>query len=315
MNFLDEAKRVIIEEAEALKLLAEQLPQTFEGAVELILNSDGRLVVSGIGKSGHIGKKISATMSSLGQKSFFLHPSEAHHGDLGMLDEKDVLLLISYSGESVELFPVINFAKRLGIKIVSISKNDNSTIARNSDFSLCLPIIKEACPFGAAPTVSSTTTLALGDALSIALLSKRGFTREQFKMIHPGGALGKNLSFVFDIMHKDAPILKTGESMQEAIIIISKFGFGCVGITDHEGKFVGVITDGDLRRSMCEELLSKSVDEVMTRTPVIIDKNVPALELLHMMETRKITSIFVLDENKYPMGIVHIHDLLLKKIV
>ena len=199
MDFVNEAKRVIIEEAKALELLAENLPTHFEEAVETIINSQGRLVVSGIGKSGHIGRKISSTMASLGQKSFFLHPSEAQHGDLGMLDKNDILLLLSYSGEAVELIPVIDFARRFGIKIISISKSNETTLAKNSDISLNLPPIKEACPLGVAPTVSSTTTLALGDALAIALLSKRGFTKEQFKTLHPGGALGKTLSTVFDI--------------------------------------------------------------------------------------------------------------------
>ncbi len=315
MDFLKEAKRVIIEESNALRLLAENLPTQFEKAIELIFDSKGRLVVSGIGKSGHIGRKISSTMSSLGQKSFFLHPSEAHHGDLGMLDKNDILLLISYSGEALELIPVIDFAKRFGIKIISISKNNETTLAKNSDISLSLPSIKEACPLGVAPTVSSTTTLALGDALAIALLSKRGFTKEQFKILHPGGALSKTLSSVFDIMHKKIPLMKTGSNMQEALITMSEFGFGCVGIVDNTGKLIGIITDGDLRRNMCNDLLQKEADQIMTKSPITIDRNIPVSELLHIMESKKITNIYVLNSDKKPIGLVHIHDIITRKIV
>ena len=206
VNFLDEAKRVILEEARALQVLANNLPAYFCDAIEAIARSEGRLVVSGIGKSGHIGRKISSTMASLGQKSFFLHPSEAQHGDLGMLDKRDILLLISYSGEAVELLPVIDFAKRFGNKIVSISKSENSTLAKNSDIPLILQNLGEAGAFGIAPTISSTNTLALGDALAMALLSYRGFTKEQFKILHPGGALGRGLSLIFDIMHRKIPV-------------------------------------------------------------------------------------------------------------
>lgn len=315
MDFVAEARRVIVEEAKALELLADNLPPLFEQAIDTIINSKGRLVVSGIGKSGHIGRKISSTMSSLGQKSFFLHPSEAHHGDLGMLDKDDVLLLISYSGEAIELIPVIDFAKRLGIKIISISKGNDNTLEKNSDISLALPPIKEACPLGVAPTVSSTTTLALGDAMAIALLSKRGFTKEQFKMLHPGGALGKTLSSVFDIMHTQIPLLNSNANMQDALITMSKFGFGCVGIVDNQNKLVGIITDGDIRRNMCNDLLQKSVGLVMTKSPVTIDRNIPVTELLHIMENKKITNIYVINSKQEPIGLVHMHDIISRKIV
>ena len=314
IDFIEEAKRVILEEAKALEILAENLPEFFKEAVELIANSDGRLVVSGIGKSGHIGRKISSTMASLGQKSFFLHPSEAQHGDLGMLDKRDVLLLISYSGEAIELLPVINFAKRFGIKIISITKSNNSTLAKNSDIALILPNMKEAGSFGIAPTVSSTNTLALGDALAMALLSKRGFTTEQFRMLHPGGALGKGLSLIFDIMHKEIPLVESGKNMQDALITMTKFGFGCVGIIDKNHVLVGMITDGDLRRHMSDDLLTKSVDDIMTKDPIIIDKNIIASELIHTMEEKKITNVFVIDENKKPKGLIHIHDLLIRQV-
>lgn len=313
MDFLEEAKKVIIDEAKALEVLANNLPTFFTDAVDLISASSGRLVVSGIGKSGHIGRKISSTMASLGQKSFFLHPSEAQHGDLGMLDKNDVLLLISYSGESVELLPVIDFAKRFGIKIISITKNKTSTLATNSDVPLILPDMKEAGSFGIAPTVSSTNTLALGDALAMALLSKRGFSKEQFKMLHPGGSLGKGLSLIFDIMHRDMPIVSAQDDMQKAIITMTKFGFGCVGVIDND-ELVGIITDGDLRRKMSVDLLSKKVMDIMTKNPITVSKNILASELLCVMEDRRITNVFVTDDRQKPVGLIHIHDLLVKKI-
>lgn len=313
MDFLEEAKKVIIDEAKALEVLANNLPTFFTDAVDLISASSGRLVVSGIGKSGHIGRKISSTMASLGQKSFFLHPSEAQHGDLGMLDKNDVLLLISYSGESAELLPVIDFAKRFGIKIISITKNKTSTLATNSDVPLILPDMKEAGSFGIAPTVSSTNTLALGDALAMALLSKRGFSKEQFKMLHPGGSLGKGLSLIFDIMHRDMPIVSAKDDMQKAIITMTKFGFGCVGVIDND-ELVGIITDGDLRRKMSVDLLSKKVMDIMTKNPITVSKNILASELLCVMEDRRITNVFVTDDRQKPVGLIHIHDLLVKKI-
>lgn len=313
MDFLEEAKKVIIDEAKALEVLANNLPTFFTDAVDLISASSGRLVVSGIGKSGHIGRKISSTMASLGQKSFFLHPSEAQHGDLGMLDKNDVLLLISYSGESAELLPVIDFAKRFGIKIISITKNKTSTLATNSDVPLILPDMKEAGSFGIAPTVSSTNTLALGDALAMALLSKRGFSKEQFKMLHPGGSLGKGLSLIFDIMHRDMPIVSAHDDMQKAIITMTKFGFGCVGVIDND-ELVGIITDGDLRRKMSVDLLAKKVMDIMTKNPITVSKNILASELLCVMEDRRITNVFVTDDRQKPVGLIHIHDLLVKKI-
>lgn len=313
MDFLEEAKKVIIDEAKALEVLANNLPTFFTDAVDLISASRGRLVVSGIGKSGHIGRKISSTMASLGQKSFFLHPSEAQHGDLGMLDKNDALLLISYSGESAELLPVIDFAKRFGIKIISITKNKTSTLATNSDVPLILPDMKEAGSFGIAPTVSSTNTLALGDALAMALLSKRGFSKEQFKMLHPGGSLGKGLSLIFDIMHRDMPIVSAHDDMQKAIITMTKFGFGCIGVIDND-ELVGIITDGDLRRKMSVDLLSKKVMDIMTKNPITVSKNILASELLCVMEDRRITNVFVTDDRQKPVGLIHIHDLLVKKI-
>jgi arabinose-5-phosphate isomerase len=232
-----------------------------------------------------------------------------------MLDKSDVLLLISYSGEAVELLPVIDFAKRVGIKILAISKNDGTTLAKNADITLYLPELLEACPLGVAPTVSSTATLALGDALAVALLSKRGFTKKQFKELHPGGSLGRSLSFIFDIMHKEMPLLKLRSNMKDAIVMMSKLKFGCVGIIDNNGKLIGMITDGDLRRNMTDNILSKTVENIMTVNPITIDKNILASELLHIMEEKKITNIFVLNKKREPIGIIHIHDIIMRKII
>ncbi len=315
MNFLKEAQKVIFDEAKALEVLANNLPERFSDAITAIASSEGRLVVSGIGKSGHIGRKISSTMASLGQKSFFLHPSEAQHGDLGMLDSRDILLLISYSGEAIELLPVIDFAKRFGNKIISITKNENSTLAKNSDIPLILPDLGEAGSFGIAPTISSTNTLALGDALAMALLSHRGFTKEQFRMLHPGGALGRGLSLIFDIMHRKMPLVRNGDTMQNTLMEMTKYGFGCVGVVNDAGKLIGIVTDGDLRRKMSADILAKPVAEIMTKNPISVNKNITASELLHIMEEKKITNIFVLDDTEMPIGLVHIHDLLARKII
>ena len=313
--FIDEAKRVILDEARALEVLANNLPERLSDAIDVIAKSEGRLVVSGIGKSGHIGRKISSTMASLGQKSFFLHPSEAQHGDLGMLDKRDVLLLISYSGEAIELVPVIDFAKRFGNKIISISKSEKSTLAKNSEIPLILPDIGEAGSFGIAPTISSTNTLALGDALAMALLAHRGFTKDQFKALHPGGALGRRLSLIYDIMHREIPIVSSDKNMQEALCEMTKYGFGCVGIVNSDKMLVGIITDGDLRRKMSSDILTKSVNEIMTKNPISVSSNIIASELLHIMEEKKITNVFVINEDKAPIGLVHIHDILVRRVV
>ncbi|MDR1332808.1 MAG: KpsF/GutQ family sugar-phosphate isomerase [Holosporales bacterium] len=315
MDLIDEAKRTITEEAEALLELAQNVPNNFSDAVKLILNSSGRLVVSGIGKSGHIGRKISSTMSSFGQMSFFIHPSEAPHGDLGMIDPEDILLLISYSGESVELLPIIEFGKRIGTKIISISGSAKSTLSENSDIALHLPAMREACPFGVAPTVSSTATLALGDALAVALLSQRCFSREQFKELHPGGALGRGLSFAFDVMRSEMPLLPVGKSMQQAILTMTECNLGCVGIIDEPGHLIGIITDGDLRRHMSENLLSMKVEDVMTINPVTVSGNMLLVDILKIMEDRRITNVFVLKDGSIPLGIIHIHDIIVTRKV
>ncbi|MDR1233813.1 MAG: KpsF/GutQ family sugar-phosphate isomerase [Holosporales bacterium] len=311
----DEARRVIQEEATALEFLASNLPGNFEDAVEMIYMGHGRLIISGIGKSGLIGRKIAATMASIGQKSFYLHPSEASHGDLGMIDSSDILLLLSMSGESLELLPVIDFAKRYGNRIISISQNTESSLSRNADISIILPDFKEACSIGFAPTVSSTMTLAIGDAIAMSLIIKRGFTLEQFKSLHPGGAIGAKLSFVRDVMRTEIPIVQIGTDMQRAILVMSEYGCGCVGIVDDSNRLSGIITDGDLRRHMSTGLLRLFVDDVMTLNPYCVDDSMLCTEALHIMETRKITSLFVMGMGPAPIGMIHIHDLIMMKIV
>lgn len=315
---LEEARKVIDEEARGLRLLARNMPKNFINAIDIIYKSRGRLVVSGIGKSGHIGKKISSTMSSTGQKSFFLHPSEAHHGDLGMIDKTDVLMFISYSGESLELIPVIEYTKRIGAKTISLTGNVNSVIAQNTDISLELPHIREAYPsIGCIPTVSSTMTLALGDAMAIALLAKRGFNTNDFKNLHPGGAIGHRLMFVHEMLHKDneMPIVSDSAMMGEAIIVMSEKGLGCVAIVNAKLEMIGIITDGDLRRHMTKNLLCQKVTEVMTKNPICISANIMLAEALHIMEDNKITCLFALDKDKTPIGCIHIHDILKRKVV
>ncbi|MDR2074711.1 MAG: KpsF/GutQ family sugar-phosphate isomerase [Holosporales bacterium] len=315
--FIEYGRQVIEEEAEGLRILSENMPSSFLDAINAIYECDGRLIVTGIGKSGHIGRKISSTMSSTGQKSFFIHPSEAHHGDLGMIDSNDVLLLISCSGEARELFPVIEYAKRIGVKTISITKNIKSNLAQNTDIVLYLPDIPEGCSsIGCLPTVSSTMTLALGDAIAVSLLSMRGFTNEQFKALHPGGAIGYRLTTVHEVMHKndEIPLVNNGSLMKNTIIIMSEKGLGCVGVIDqHSSKMMGIITDGDLRRHMSDHILSKNVEDVMTKNPVCIRNNMLLSEVLHIMENRKITCVFVLNEDEIPIGCVHIHDILQRK--
>ncbi|MBQ8651064.1 MAG: KpsF/GutQ family sugar-phosphate isomerase [Alphaproteobacteria bacterium] len=314
-NPFQEAKRVIKEESQALDTLANNIPELFDDAIMLIIGSHGRLVVSGIGKSGHIGRKISSTMASLGQRSFFMHPSEAQHGDLGMLQDDDILLLISYSGESIELIPVIEYSKRHGIKIISITKNEESTLAKNSDIPLILPDIKEACPLGMAPTVSSTVTLALGDAMAIAILCEKGFTKDQFKQFHPGGALGKKLSLVSDEMHKDFPIIDENKKMKEALAVMTKFGFGCVGIINQHGELSGIITDGDIRRKMANNFLDINAKNVMTVNPITINQQMPTSEAMHIMEEKNISNLFIVDNFRKPIGIINMLDIIKNKII
>jgi arabinose-5-phosphate isomerase len=291
--------------------LSNGLGAAFVEAVELIRGIEGRLIVSGMGKSGHIAHKIAATLASTGTPSFFVHPAEASHGDLGMITPKDALMALSWSGETVELKSLIDYSRRFRIGLVAVTANADSTLGQAADVVLTLPQAREACPHNLAPTTSSLMQLALGDALAVALLESRGFTAIDFGVLHPGGQLGAQLKFVRDVMHKGEalPLAPLGTLMGDAILVMTAKGFGCVGIVDAKGALAGIITDGDLRRHMQNGLVEKRVEEVMTARPKTIEPGQLASEALEILNASKITALMVEDGGK-PVGIVHFHDLL-----
>jgi arabinose-5-phosphate isomerase len=298
--------------AALLAALDDGLAAPFAEAVAAIRAAQGRVVVSGVGKSGHIARKVASTLASTGTPAFFVHPAEASHGDLGMVTADDVVLALSWSGESGELRSLVEYSRRFRIRLIAITAAADSTLARASDIALVLPAADEACPHGLAPTTSTLMQLALGDALAIALLESRGFTAEDFHVLHPGGRLGANLHFVRDIMHRDdaMPLAPSGALMNDAIMVITEKRLGCVGIVDARGRLVGVITDGDLRRHLGEHhLLERKVDEVMTRAPKTIPPDMLVGAALDLLNQTKITALFVVEDGK-PTGIVHMHDLL-----
>lgn len=309
-------KSVIAQEEKALERLRLSLGSDFSNALECIYSCKGRLVISGMGKSGHIGKKISATMSSTGTPSFFLHPAEASHGDLGALTKNDVLLAISNSGESKELFDVLEYAARHAIKIIAITKNKNSFLGTQADICLVLPNEQEACPIGCAPTSSTTMTLALGDALAMALLDLRGFSAEDFHDFHPGGKLGSQLKRVKDLMHKgdELPLIGANAKMKDAVVEMTKKGLGCIAVVekDRENRLIiqGIVADGDLRRNMAPDLLEKRVQDVMSVSPTTIDTEALASKAVGIMNKKGITSLVVVDEQNYMVGLIHMHDCL-----
>ncbi|HUP48862.1 MAG TPA: KpsF/GutQ family sugar-phosphate isomerase [Thermoanaerobaculia bacterium] len=310
---LAEARRVLEVEAAAILGLVDHLDQTFVAVVELLNASGGRVVTMGLGKSGIICKKISATLASTGTPSFFLHPAEAIHGDLGMIVGGDVVLAISNSGETEELLRLLPSLKRIGAAIVAMTGNPKSTLARGADFHLSAAISREACPLGLAPTASTTATLALGDALAMALLLRKGFKEEDFAVLHPGGKLGKRFLRVRDLMHTggDIPVVTTSTSMNEVIYEMSKKGFGITAVVNEAGELEGVISDGDLRRLLQkdEQILRKTAGESMKGNPITIGAGELASAALQMMEERKITSLFVPDGAQHVQGIIHLHDL------
>ncbi len=309
------AMRTLDLEAEGLVALRTALDnglaRPFSEAVGLIKSSRGRVIFSGIGKSGHVGQKIAATFASTGSPAFFVHPSEASHGDLGMITPDDVIVALSWSGETVELKNIITYSRRFSVPLVSITSNKDSALGQQSDVVLELPRAKEACPHGLAPTTSTTMQLALGDCLAIALLESKGFTAHDFKMFHPGGSLGASLKYVADLMHKGdrLPLAREDLGMSEALVIMTEKSFGCLGIVDAAGHLVGVLTDGDLRRHMGADLLKASAGEVMTRAPKTVTPNTLASAALEVINASRITALFVVDEAR-PVGIVHVHDLL-----
>lgn len=297
--------------AELSHALTDGLSQPFAAAVAAISGISGRVIVTGVGKSGHIGSKIAATLASTGTPAYFVHPAEANHGDLGMIARDDVIIALSWSGESAELKGIVAYARRFSIPLIAITSGEKSALARESSVVLRLPKAAEACPHGLAPTTSTLLQLVIGDALAIALLEARGFTPDHFRTFHPGGQLGANLMHVGDIMHSggELPLVSTGTGMREAILEISRKGFGCVGVTAADGRLAGIITDGDLRRHMDSDILSMSVDQVMTRNPKTIAPGTLAATALQMVNSSAITTLMVVEEDK-PVGIVHLHDLL-----
>ncbi len=309
------ALRTLDAEASGVTALAAALQSdlgaSFSAAAGLILHARGRLIITGLGKSGHIGRKIAATFASTGTPAFFVHAAEASHGDLGMITADDVILALSWSGEQPEMKNLISYAKRFKIGVIAMTADAGSTLAKAADVALTLPKAREACPHNLAPTTSSLMMLALGDALAIALLEGRGFTSVDFSVLHPGGKLGAMLKYTRDLMHEgDAvPLKPLGTKMSDALVEMSSKGFGCVGIVDHHGHVVGIVTDGDLRRHMRPDLMTVSVDEVMTKNPRTISRDLLAGEALEMLNSAKITALLVTDARK-PVGIVHLHDLL-----
>ena len=314
--FIAAGRRVIAREAEALTLLASGLDASFAAAVTLIMAAKGRIIVSGMGKSGHIARKIAATFASTGTPAHFVHPAEASHGDLGMLTQGDVALVLSNSGKTVELADIVAHTRRFGIPLIAVASRADSTLVRQADVAIILPQAPEACENGIVPTTSTTMTLALGDALAVALMEHRAFTPEHFRLFHPGGKLGAKLLKVRDLMHTDLPLVAADCPMTEALLVISQKGFGVVGVTEAAGALAGIVTDGDLRRHM-SGLLSLTAGQVMTRNPRTIGPEALATKAVGLMQDRKITSLFVVDPagSGHAVGLIHIHDCLRAGVV
>ncbi|WP_439153748.1 KpsF/GutQ family sugar-phosphate isomerase [Yoonia sp.] len=317
-KLLGTARRVITDEADGLRKLSDGLGDSFVKAVELLLEAKGRIIVSGMGKSGHIARKIAATLASTGTPAQFVHPAEASHGDLGMLTRNDVVLVLSNSGETPELADVVAYTRRFQIPMIGVASRPDSTLIKQADIGLLLPQVEEACGIGVVPTTSTTMTLALGDALAVALMEHRAFTPENFRDFHPGGKLGARLSRVRDLMHTgDAlPLVTATTPMQDTLLVISQKGFGVVGVIDDDGRLVGIVTDGDLRRHM-DGLLDRTAGQVMTAAPTTVRPNALAEEAVALMNARTITCLFALDPDisGKAQGILHIHDCLRAGVV
>ena len=314
--FCATGRRVIEAEAAALTTLADTLDDSFAAAVGLLLQAKGRVIVSGMGKSGHIARKIAATFASTGTPAHFVHPAEASHGDLGMLTPGDVVIVLSNSGETPELADMVAYTRRFGIPLIGVASRADSTLLTQSDIALVLPQRGEACGTGVVPTISTTMTLALGDALAIALMEHRQFTPENFRDVHPGGKLGARLAKVADLMHRgeELPLVEGHTPMGEVLLTISQKGFGVAGIVAADGTLAGVITDGDLRRHM-QGLLDHTAEEVMTRNPTVVQTGALAEKAVAIMNDRKITCLFAVDAHGAVAGILHIHDCLRAGVV
>ena len=308
------ARAVLRTEAAGLHALANGLDASFGHAVDLLVGVTGRVVVSGMGKSGLVARKIAATLASTGTPALFVHPAEASHGDLGMIVPGDALLALSNSGETAELADLVAHSRRFALPLVAITARANSALAKAADVALTLPSAIEACPMGLAPTTSTTMQMALGDALAVALLTRRGFTEADFHQFHPGGRLGTRLKRVGDLMHtgESMPLAAPDTVMDLALLMMTEKRFGCLGVIDAPGRLIGIVTDGDLRRAMGPDLLARRVGDIMTSSPRTIGPDALAGEALHAMNARErpITSLFVVDPARRPIGILHIHDLL-----
>ncbi len=304
-------RRVIADEVAGLHALIDGLDDRFARTIRLLESVKGRIVVTGMGKSGHVARKLAATLASTGAPAQYVHPAEASHGDLGMITKDDAILALSNSGETPELSDLIAYVTLKGIPLVSICGRETSTLTKMSTFSLVIPDCREACPLNLAPTTSTTAMLALGDAIAVVLLERRGFSRDDFRLLHPGGQIGWHLIKVADIMHQEAemPLVSGSSQMTETIIEMTGKRFGCAGVIEEDGRLVGIITDGDLRRHMRDDILAMTAADVMTRNPVTVEAGNLAAQALAIMNDAKITNIFVVQDS-VPVGIVHIHDLL-----
>ncbi len=309
------AYHTIEKEIEALNVMKTQLDESLIKALDLMQATKGRVIVTGMGKSGHIARKIAATLASTGTPSFFVHPAEASHGDLGMLTTDDVVIAISNSGESKELSDILVYCKRYGISLIAITKNPESSLGKAGDILLRLPDNGEACPLGLAPTSSTTATLVLGDILAVALMERKGFSTSNYKQRHPGGKLGAILQKVSDLMHKgdEMPLIGENASMRDVIVTMSSKMLGCVGIVDTDGNLTGIVTDGDLRRAMVNssdnDLFAKTAKDIMTKNPKVTTADVLVAEVVNFMNSKSITQLFVVDDKK-PIGVIHLHDCL-----
>jgi arabinose-5-phosphate isomerase len=312
---IDSALRTLEAEGSGIEALSaalrDGLGAPFAAAIDLIRGAQGRVIVTGMGKSGHVGNKIASTLASTGTPAMFVHPAEASHGDLGMIAKSDVILALSWSGETAELKNLLDYSRRFRIGLIAMTANADSTLGKTADVALILPQAREACPLNMAPTTSSLMQLALGDALAIALLESHGFTALDFGMLHPGGKLGALLKTVSDFMHTgdSVPLVPAGTKMSDAILQMSAKGLGCVGIVDAKGKLAGIITDGDLRRHMRNDLLDARVDEVMTKAPKTVRPNQLISETLDILNSLKVTALFAVEAGR-PVGVIHVHDLL-----
>ena len=313
---LVEGKRVLAQESKALEALSLSLDSRFSDCVDILDNITGRVIVSGMGKSGHVARKIAATLASTGTPAMFVHPAEANHGDLGMIEKKDAVIALSNSGETIELEGMVRYTKRYNIPLIAITGKENSSLAKAADTAIILPMIQEACPLGVAPMTSTTMMMALGDALAAALLCRKKFSTTDFSLLHPGGTLGLKLQKVANVMHgkEKLPIVYESTPMSEALVTMTQKSFGCLAVLNTSEQIMGIITDGDLRRHMETNLLEKQAGQVMTLRPAHIKSDALVDEAVRIMNDKKITSLFVVDEKVdgpfEAMGIIHLHDCL-----